>query len=163
MKKIPFTLISGLALLSAIILFGYLGPIFVDISNYEVASVMPSQPPSSELIFGSDSQGRDMLSVTIYSIPQTIKIAIIAGSGNFPIQIATENKEGKLVDLVIGAVADREEGGGSLLIVSPSLVPDSNCDQSLCDLSSIYDEGGLGSLTTALVNLFNVGFTEEVL
>ena len=77
--------------------------------------------------------------------------------------IATENKEGKLVDLVIGAVADREEGGGSLLIVSPSLVPDSNCDQSLCDLSSIYDEGGLGSLTTALVNLFNVGFTEEVL
>ena len=77
--------------------------------------------------------------------------------------IATENKEGKLVDLVIGAVADREEGGGSLLIVSPSLVPDSNCDQSLCDLASIYDEGGIGSLTTALVNLFNVGFTEEVL
>ena len=77
--------------------------------------------------------------------------------------IATENKEGKLVDLVVGAVADREEGGGSLLIVSPSLVSDLNCDQSLCTLSSIYDEGGLGSLTAALVDLFNVGFTEEVL
>ena len=79
MKRIPLTLVSGLALLSSIILFGYLGPIFIDVSNYEVASVMPSQPPSGELIFGSDSQGRDMLAVTVYSIPQTIKIAIIAG------------------------------------------------------------------------------------
>ena len=77
--------------------------------------------------------------------------------------IATENKEGKLVDVVVGAVADREEGGGSLLIISPSLVSDLNCDQSSCTLSSIYDEGGLGSLTAALVDLFNVGFTEEVL
>ena len=79
MNKIPLSLISGLTLLSSIILFGYLGPIFIDVSNYEVASVMPSQPPSNELILGSDSQGRDMLSVTIYSIPQTIKIAVIAG------------------------------------------------------------------------------------
>ena len=79
MNKIPLSLISGLTLLFSIILFGYLGPIFIDISSYEVASVVPSQPPSNELIFGSDSQGRDMLSVTIYSIPQTIKIAIIAG------------------------------------------------------------------------------------
>ena len=54
MKRIPLTLVSGLALLSSIILFGYLGPIFIDVSNYEVASVMPSQPPSGELIFGSD-------------------------------------------------------------------------------------------------------------
>lgn len=77
--------------------------------------------------------------------------------------IATENKEGKLVDVVVGAVADREEGGGSLLVISPSLVSDLNCDQSSCTLSSIYDEGGLGSLTAALVDLFNVGFTEEVL
>ncbi len=77
--------------------------------------------------------------------------------------IATENEQGSLVDVVVGSVADREEGGGSLLIVSPSLVSDSNCDQSMCTLSSIYDEGGLGSLTATLVDLFNVGFTEEVL
>ena len=77
--------------------------------------------------------------------------------------IATENEQGSLVDVVVGAVADREEGGGSLLIISPSLVTDSDCDQPICTLSSMYDEGGLDSLTAALVDLFNVGFTEEVL
>ena len=96
MKRIPLTLVSGLALLSSIILFGYLGPIFIDVSNYEVASVMPSQPPSGELIFGSDSQGRDMLAVTIYSIPQTIKIAIIAGF--FGIFIGLEGNIGCIVN-----------------------------------------------------------------
>ncbi|CAI8290489.1 MAG: Uncharacterised protein [Acidimicrobiales bacterium AG-410-I20] len=77
--------------------------------------------------------------------------------------IATEDKQGDLVDLVVGAVADSEEGGGSLLIVSPALVTSSNCAQSICDLAVIYGEGGLSSLTAALVDLFNVGFTEEVL
>ena len=72
MKRIPLTLVSGLALLSSIILFGYLGPIFIDVSNYEVASVMPSQPLSGDLILGSDYQGRDMLAVTVYSIPKTV-------------------------------------------------------------------------------------------
>jgi len=79
MQKFPLSLISGLIILGIIIFFGLAGPLVIDTSGYEVASVMPSQEPSGELWFGSDSQGRDMLAVTIYSIPQTIKIALIAG------------------------------------------------------------------------------------
>ena len=79
MNKYPLSLIIGLIILGLIIFLGILGPYFIDTTGYEVASVMPSQEPSSKLWLGSDSQGRDMLAVTIYSIPQTIKIALIAG------------------------------------------------------------------------------------
>ncbi len=77
--------------------------------------------------------------------------------------IATEDDEGDLVDLVVAAVADRELGGGSVLIVPPLLNSGSGCEQVPCDLKTIYEEGGLSALNTVLVNLLEVSFSEEVL
>ena len=77
--------------------------------------------------------------------------------------VATEDDEGNLVNLVIGAVADREQGGGSVLIVPPALNLDRDCQQLPCDLRSVYKEGGLSALTSVLIDLFEVGFSEEVL
>ena len=77
--------------------------------------------------------------------------------------VATEDDEGNLVNLVIGAVADREQGGGSVLIVPPDLNLDRGCQQLPCDLRSVYSEGGLSGLTSALVDLFGVSFSEEAL
>lgn len=77
--------------------------------------------------------------------------------------VATEDDEGNLVDLIVAAVADREQGGGSILVVPPLLNSDSECDQLSCDLKMIYKQGGLSALNVALVNLFEVSFSEEVL
>ncbi|MDG2210388.1 MAG: LytR C-terminal domain-containing protein [Acidimicrobiales bacterium] len=77
--------------------------------------------------------------------------------------VATEDNEGNLVNLIIGAVADRELGGGSVLIVPPALNLDRDCQQSPCDLRSVYKEGGLNALTLVLIDLFGVSFSEEVL
>ncbi len=77
--------------------------------------------------------------------------------------VATEDFEGNLVNLIVGAVADREEGGGSVLVVPPSLNSDPNCQEPPCDLKSAYKDGGLNTLTSALVDLFGVSFSEEVL
>ena len=49
MQKFPLSLISGLIILGIIIFFGLAGPLVIDTSGYEVASVMPSQEPSGEL------------------------------------------------------------------------------------------------------------------
>lgn len=77
--------------------------------------------------------------------------------------VATEDNEGNLVNLVVSTVADREQGGGSVLIVPPDLNLDRDCQQLPCDLRSAYSEGGLIALTSALVDLFGVSFSEEVL
>ena len=77
--------------------------------------------------------------------------------------VATEDFEGNLVNLVVGAVADREEGGGSILVVPPALNLDPDCQEPACDLRSVYKAGGLNALTLALVDLFGVSFSEEVL
>ena len=77
--------------------------------------------------------------------------------------VATEDNEGNLVNLVVSTVADREQGGGSVLIVPPDLNLDRDCQQLPCDLRSVYSEGGLIALTSALVDLFGVSFSEEVL
>ena len=77
--------------------------------------------------------------------------------------VATEDDEGNLVNLVIAAVADREQGGGSILIVPPSLNLETDCQQLPCDLRSVYKGGGLTALTAALIDLLGVSFTEEVL
>ena len=69
----------GLGLLLIIVLFGALGPHFVDPKNADVASALPSQPPSADDLLGTDSQGRDMLSVLVVGTPQTLRIGLIAG------------------------------------------------------------------------------------
>ena len=77
--------------------------------------------------------------------------------------VATEDSEGNLVNLIIGVVADREQGGGSVLIIPPALNSDTDCQQLPCDLRSVYKEGGLSALTLTLIDLLGVAFTEEVL
>ena len=77
--------------------------------------------------------------------------------------IITENKTEDLVDLAVATVADRENGGGSILVVPPHLRVAGGCSAAPCDLAALYHEGGKELLTEAMVSLLNVGFTQEVL
>jgi peptide/nickel transport system permease protein len=86
-------LIIGVSMFLAVVLFGLLGPFFVDITRAEVGSVVPNQPPSWEYPLGTEVQGRDVLALLILGTPQTLKIGLIAGG------------VGLLVGIVLGLVS----------------------------------------------------------
>jgi peptide/nickel transport system permease protein len=78
-SRLSASLIAGVVILAAVVVLGVLGPFFVDVDQALVGEVPPSQPPSSEYLLGTDSQGRDMLAVMVVAIPQTLKMGLIAG------------------------------------------------------------------------------------
>ncbi|MDR3472631.1 MAG: ABC transporter permease [Devosia sp.] len=77
--RISGTLIAGLIILVLLVLFSLIGPLFVDAHNADVGAVMPRRPPSLQYPIGTDSQGRDMLTLLIYATPNTLKMGLIAG------------------------------------------------------------------------------------
>ena len=108
-KRISGLLLLGLSILLIIVLISVIGPLFVNPHNAQVGSVIPRRPPSAQYFLGTDSQGRDMLTLLIYGTPNTLKMGLIAGfigvglglvfgllAGNF----------GGIVDAVIRIVAD---------------------------------------------------------
>jgi peptide/nickel transport system permease protein len=78
LKRNP-SLPIGLAMLLSLVLFSLIGSFLVDTQRARPLSVMAIQPPSWELPFGSDRQGRDLLAVMIAGTPLTIRIGLIAG------------------------------------------------------------------------------------
>lgn len=71
----------GLSLVLMIVVFGYLGPFFVDLERAEVGSfIPPGQPPSAENWLGTDAQGRDMLAWLIEATPQSLRVGVLAGA-----------------------------------------------------------------------------------
>jgi peptide/nickel transport system permease protein len=77
--RISGTLILGCAILLAIVLFSLIGPFFVDVTNAQVGAVAPRRPPSPEFWLGTDSQGRDMWTLLVFAIPNTLRMGLIAG------------------------------------------------------------------------------------
>ena len=78
LKRNPSLVVGALMLLS-LLLFSVIGSLLVDTQRARPLSVMAIQPPSWELPFGSDRQGRDLLAVMIAGTPLTIRIGLIAG------------------------------------------------------------------------------------
>jgi len=77
--RITISLIAGFVILGLVVLISVLGPFFVDLDLAQVGEAPPSQPPSTEHLLGTDSQGRDMMAVLVVAIPQTLKMGLIAG------------------------------------------------------------------------------------
>ena len=77
--RLNVSLIVGLTILGALVLFSLAGPFFVDETLTQVGAVTPRRPPGPEYILGTDSQGRDMLAVLVYSTPTTLKMGLVAG------------------------------------------------------------------------------------
>ena len=73
------TLLAGLLIVLSIILFGYAGPLFVDMDKTKVGAVKPAQSPSWDHPLGTNSLGKDMLAVLVAGTPQTLKLGLIAG------------------------------------------------------------------------------------
>lgn len=73
------TLTIGLLLLVAILVFCAVGRLFVNPADAIVGAVPTAQAPSAVYPLGTDSQGRDMLTIMILGTPQTLRIGLIAG------------------------------------------------------------------------------------
>jgi peptide/nickel transport system permease protein len=69
----------GLLLLLALALFVIVGHLTVDTIQFRPLSVRPLQPPSWDLPFGSDKQGRNLYAVMIEGTPLTLRIGLLAG------------------------------------------------------------------------------------
>ena len=73
------SLIVGLLLLFVLFAFVVVGSFVVDPLRARPISVRPLQPPSAQLFFGSDRQGRDLFAVMVVGTPLTLRIGLIAG------------------------------------------------------------------------------------
>ena len=73
------SLVVGLIMLTALLLFVVIGGFLVDPERARPLSARPIQPPSSTLYFGSDRQGRDLFAVMVAGTPLTLRIGLIAG------------------------------------------------------------------------------------
>ena len=70
----------GLGLVLAVVLFGLVGPIFVDLANTEVGSAPLGLRPSWEHLLGTDAQGRDMLAWLMEATPASLRVGLLAGA-----------------------------------------------------------------------------------
>jgi peptide/nickel transport system permease protein len=73
------SLVVGLVLFMILLLSSAIGSLFVDLEEARPISVAPLQPPSWELPFGSDKQGRNLFAVMVAGTPLTLRIGLIAG------------------------------------------------------------------------------------
>ena len=72
-------LLIGGMLLMALVLFSGIGQLVLDTGNAEPLSAMPNLAPSWDAPFGTDSQGRDLLTVLVIGTMLTGKIGLLAG------------------------------------------------------------------------------------
>lgn len=77
LRFFDLTFYVGLALILALVLFGYLGRLFVDPADIRVGATAFSSPPSAEHLLGTDASGRDLLTLLIVATPTTLSIGII--------------------------------------------------------------------------------------
>jgi peptide/nickel transport system permease protein len=69
----------GLIIILAIVLVSLVGPLVIDVNGAKVGSDIPDLTPSLQHPLGTDTVGRDLLSVIIVGTPLTLTIGLIAG------------------------------------------------------------------------------------
>lgn len=102
-------LFLGLSILGVIVLLAIFGPFMIDDSLARVGATLPRQPPAAEHWLGTDGQGRDMLTVMLIAMPQTLKIGLAAGLISLSFGVALgliAGFSGGLPDTVIRLVSD---------------------------------------------------------
>jgi peptide/nickel transport system permease protein len=72
-------LLVGFCFLLALLLFVVIGHLTVNTEEARPLSVGSLDPPSRELPFGSDKQGRNLYAVMVVGTPLTLRIGLIAG------------------------------------------------------------------------------------
>jgi peptide/nickel transport system permease protein len=101
--------VVGIVLFLLLLCSSLIGRLFVNLDDARPISTMPLKPPSWDLPFGSDKQGRNLLAVMVAGTPMTLRIGLIAGFlgvafGSFLAFVSAYY--GGWVDAVIRAIID---------------------------------------------------------
>jgi peptide/nickel transport system permease protein len=102
-------LLVGFLLLLFLLGLAVIGPVFVDVSQANPMAVAPDMAPSTKYLFGTDSQGRNLLALMIRGIPLTLRVGLQAGAIGLGIGIIlgfVSGYAGGVVDTVIRSLAD---------------------------------------------------------
>jgi peptide/nickel transport system permease protein len=102
-------LIAGLLMITALVLFWTLGPLFVNVRTARPLSAQPEMEPSFAYPLGTDTAGRNILAAMIVGTPITLKIGLIAATIGMTIGIILGFSAGYFggsVDAVIRGVTD---------------------------------------------------------
>ena len=76
--------------------------------------------------------------------------------------VVTEDAAGGLAQVAVVAVADRERGGGTVLLIPPELVA-AGCSTGPCRLGDVYRGGGVEALHAVVARRLEVEFTDATL
>lgn len=99
----------GLILLGLLVAVAAIGPLLVDTRLALPISVRTNQPPSLKHWLGTDSGGRELFAVLVSSMPQTLRLGLVAGlAGVFVGSLLglLAGYFGGLVDKIIGTATD---------------------------------------------------------
>ena len=77
-RNVNGLLITGIFLMTFVILIGVVGPFIVDIEWAKTGAVTPTQPPSAEHWLGADAFGRDILSRLIFGARTALSIGFLS-------------------------------------------------------------------------------------
>jgi peptide/nickel transport system permease protein len=111
-------LFSGLAIVLVILVFGPLGALFVETEMAKVGSVPVDQRPSAEYPLGTDTQGRDLLSVILLGTPLTLRIGFMAGAIGLGVGVVL----GFVAGYFGGFVDNLIKGAADVLLTVPGLL-----------------------------------------
>lgn len=73
-----YKVIVGAIILTAVILFGFVGPLFSDMEPTEMVGFL-YQEPSEEYILGTDNFGRDVFNELMYATRTSLIVGVLAG------------------------------------------------------------------------------------
>ena len=76
--------------------------------------------------------------------------------------IVSEDEVGGLAQVAVVAVADRENGGGTVMLIPPEL-DTVGCPTSACRLDDVYRDGGVEGLHSVVAEALEVEFTDRTL
>jgi peptide/nickel transport system permease protein len=102
-------LFAGLVILALICLLAIIGPWIVDPAAARVGATIPRRPPSLDHWLGTDGQGRDMLTVLAFAMPQTLKIGLAAGLISLTVGVVlglVAGFSGGIVDTLVRLASD---------------------------------------------------------
>ena len=110
--RVTKQLVIGVSMLVLLIAVAIIGPLVVNPKMANVAATMARLPPNLEHWLGSDTQGRDLWTVMMLAIPNTLKIGLIAGIVGTTIGVVLA-----LIAGFFGGVTD-----GTIRVISDSLL-----------------------------------------
>ena len=73
------SLIAGLCITLPLFIAGYIGPLIVPPKGLSMLSCPKDRPPSPQHILGTDTLGRDVFVLLVYSLRESLTIGVIAG------------------------------------------------------------------------------------